>query len=292
MEGSQLEDADEDNGLPQVDPNMLFSLRTPRDFFAGLSSGLKSIFKGVIFGALIAVVGPILGAISEGAKGLCKGCIGGLCGLVFLPLCGSLVGTVQILRGLRNTPQAIWNWIRGRHWDNTSREWVSWNPLMAVAVIQDEAPAVIGEEPQEGAAPDLDSSDHFAVLGVGRNVGPEDLRRQYYRLAREYHPDKKPDDPEAHARFQRLSRAYHVLSNPATRDAYVQHGEEGIQGPGEVDSGLIFTMLFGCDMFTEYVGELMMATAARLGASGPGSVAMQRAQMQRTQMLIAKLLER
>eukprot|EP00958_Prasinococcus_capsulatus_P014355 scaffold1505_cov390-Prasinococcus_capsulatus_cf.AAC.13 len=48
--------------------NMLFSTRRPRDAAAGVSSGLKSIVKGVIAGAATLVAAPVMGAQQEGLK--------------------------------------------------------------------------------------------------------------------------------------------------------------------------------------------------------------------------------
>ncbi len=39
----------------------------------------------------------------------------------------------------------------------------------------------------------------------------------YRKKALKYHPDKNPDDPSAAERFQRLSKAYNVLSDPAAK---------------------------------------------------------------------------
>ena len=48
--------------------NMLFSTRRPKDAAAGVSSGLKSVVKGVLAGAASLVAAPVLGAQQEGLK--------------------------------------------------------------------------------------------------------------------------------------------------------------------------------------------------------------------------------
>ena len=134
--------------LPQVDFNDVFSLRKPRDCKAGLSSGLKSVAKGV-FGGLAGLVGaPILGANTGGlvgfAKGLAAGTAGssaapscadaegrwcegllphtpaGVAGVVVLPVTGMTVGVVQVVRGLVNTPEAVYEATQGKLWDDVS----------------------------------------------------------------------------------------------------------------------------------------------------------------------------
>jgi molecular chaperone DnaJ len=62
--------------------------------------------------------------------------------------------------------------------------------------------------------------DYYAVLGVPRDAGTEDIKRAFRRLARETHPDANPGDPAADARFREIAEAYEVLSDPNRRRAY------------------------------------------------------------------------
>lgn len=61
--------------------------------------------------------------------------------------------------------------------------------------------------------------DLYAILGVEAAASEEDIRRQYKRLAKTYHPDLNPD-PEASARMKAINEAYAVLGEPARRAAY------------------------------------------------------------------------
>lgn len=59
----------------------------------------------------------------------------------------------------------------------------------------------------------------YGVLGIGRGVGVEEIKRAYRRAARTWHPDvcKEPDATE---QFQRLQHAYSVLSDETMRRKY------------------------------------------------------------------------
>jgi molecular chaperone DnaJ len=62
--------------------------------------------------------------------------------------------------------------------------------------------------------------DFYQVLGVASDVSEKDLTKAYRKLARKFHPDANPDDPQAEDRFKAISEAYDVLSDPARRKEY------------------------------------------------------------------------
>uniref|UniRef100_A0A3B4UJQ4 DnaJ heat shock protein family (Hsp40) member A3b n=1 Tax=Seriola dumerili TaxID=41447 RepID=A0A3B4UJQ4_SERDU len=69
--------------------------------------------------------------------------------------------------------------------------------------------------------------DFYDVLGVSRSASQKDIKKAYYQLAKKYHPDTNPDDPEAKEKFAKLAEAYEVLSDEVKRKQYDTYGAAG-----------------------------------------------------------------
>lgn len=76
--------------------------------------------------------------------------------------------------------------------------------------------------------------DYYEVLGVARSASPDDIKRAYRKLAKQYHPDRNPNDAAAEARFKEVQQAYEVLRDPKKRSDYDRFGEVGV---GEFATG-------------------------------------------------------
>jgi curved DNA-binding protein CbpA len=75
-----------------------------------------------------------------------------------------------------------------------------------------------------------DFKDYYAILGVSKTATPEEIKRDYRKLARKYHPDLNPGDKDAEAKFKDLNEANEVLSDPERRQKYDQFGQYWNQG--------------------------------------------------------------
>ncbi len=62
--------------------------------------------------------------------------------------------------------------------------------------------------------------DYYKTLGVDKKATPEQIKKAYRKLARQYHPDRNPDNKEAEARFKEISQAHDVLGDPEKRKQY------------------------------------------------------------------------
>ena len=61
--------------------------------------------------------------------------------------------------------------------------------------------------------------DYYSLLGVEKNATKAEVKKNFYRLATKFHPDKNPD-PTAASKFIRITEAYDVLSNKKLRAQY------------------------------------------------------------------------
>ncbi|HSO96721.1 MAG TPA: J domain-containing protein [Acidimicrobiia bacterium] len=103
--------------------------------------------------------------------------------------------------------------------------------------------------------------DCYDVLGIDRSATDDDIKRAYRDLARRYHPDSRPDTPDAEERFKEISVAYETLRDPERRRRYDMFGDAGGSRPGGGETfgfGDLFDAFFAGDPF-----------GARRGPAGP-----------------------
>lgn len=74
--------------------------------------------------------------------------------------------------------------------------------------------------------------DYYEVLGIDPKADAETIKKAYRNLAKQYHPDANPNNPEASERFKEVGEANSVLSDPRKRATYDRMRKRGAFGLG------------------------------------------------------------
>ena len=61
--------------------------------------------------------------------------------------------------------------------------------------------------------------DYYRLLGVERQASGEEIKKDYRKLAMEYHPDRNQDKPGCEALLKGIHGSYPVLANEEKKGA-------------------------------------------------------------------------
>lgn len=106
--------------------------------------------------------------------------------------------------------------------------------------------------------------DPYDVLEVSKDADESEIKKAYYRLAKEHHPDKNPDrHEEATEKFKEIQEAYEVLKDPNKRANYDRFGWNGVDNSGfGFNSG---GSGFGFGSFEDIVEEIFGSSGGIFG---------------------------
>ncbi|MCH9016185.1 MAG: molecular chaperone DnaJ [Chloroflexi bacterium] len=98
--------------------------------------------------------------------------------------------------------------------------------------------------------------DYYDILGVGKRVGEEEIRKAFRKKAMEFHPDRNKSR-DAEEIFKEINEAYQVLSDSNKRAQYDQFGKAGVGANGGAGQPFDGSDVFGGfgDIFDSFFGN-------------------------------------
>lgn len=125
------------------------------------------------------------------------------------------------------------------------------------------------------------SWDPYAALGLPRTASQDDIRSAYRKLAKELHPDVRPNDRAAEERFKRATAAFNLLGDPALKGRFdrgeidadgnerpsfgYRGGPGAAQARGYGTSGAAESAFDLGDIFSDLFGSSMGARTSSFG---------------------------
>ena len=104
----------------------------------------------------------------------------------------------------------------------------------------------------------MSKRDYYDVLGVPKGSEAEAIKKAYRTKAKELHPDRNSDNPNAESQFKEVNEAYEVLKDADKKAAYDRYGHAAFEGGGGqgFGGGGDFSSAFS-DVFDDLFGDFM-----------------------------------
>ena len=259
-----------------VESRCVFSVRKPKSTLTGIGAAAWNVGVGCIFAPLVGL-SVLSSAMREQGpgKGLVVGSATGTAWACSFVAIGGVAAAQQFLFGTGNDVLRVYNYLVGlQQWDDVCRRYAAPRLSLPHPIVQQAQPTeVLREAAQRRAlrnkskSSKLDNNDDkektttksggddlYQALGIQKTASDKEIKEAYNRLALALHPDRNPKK-DAHEQFDRVTKAYKILNNPAKRKKYDLGGHDGLEDTGAKKREAIRSILGG-DALCKLVGEV------------------------------------
>jgi hypothetical protein len=178
-----------------------------------------------------------------------------------MTLLGAVNASYQVVTGVYTTFSAVAAaWQGTRVWNEEVEAWVVYDLKTEIDEIFASGSSNSSNSKERTPVRDM---GYYDLLEVPSNASAKEIKKAYYRQAKELHPDKNPGNDEAAEQFRHLHTVYRILSDDEKRATYDDWGEKSEDDNEtaflqQFDPFTFFAVLFGSQLVETYIGELAM----------------------------------